>query len=993
MAESHRPSVRWLAKVLVLLVVPFVLAIGPGASVASLETSVAQLVINEQPVSDNFELVDTGETVLLPLRAMAKWLDGRVELDPQVMTANVTRTWDQATGSVDLKRQALTMAGQDVPFNPGAQAGAGDFFLPVSAIQSLFDAKVEWDANAQALLLTCDRELTAFRKEEKKKADEAKEPERKPERAPFLTLGSVQYMLTYSETSDTEKWPHQDELKLDVHLQAGGVPVDVAGRAENVSHAEREWEMDRATATYYGTKALIVAGDTTFNLGRVIENANLRGFRFSSPPGWTAVQLEAYTVLEGWVRPGSTVELTVNDYFLGRVITEDGHYRFERVPLQITTGNNVVVTVTEDTGRRYTETRSIAATPRLLPSGTLNAALGAGWVRGDSKQWSTFLQGASAYHGLAPWLTVGGEVARRRQLEESAAAGQPVDLAGNVAVALRLRDNLVCSLDWMVSRPEEAGSDRPSGRGVDLAALFQVGRTAWQGVVFYREPGLLLFSDRTEPDLKGYRLIAEYALSDQFSVQGSYQRSQPVSVEAFDPTDQLGTVLRWIPSARQRLVLDAKRVVKESDQAKLNYELNTPRTSIQLELGADWTEMGVERPSPTGMQSVLTLNRALNEDLLLSLSQTGSADWPVEGSGLRKNLVEGEVAWYPGMYRLAVTGSVEDLSVADGLGSASQKSAGVDLSRSFGPVTAGVGHKVTQDFDSALTGQIITNSVHVNVAPRRGWSALLRLEQSTPTIGSGYADTLKAKCVVRAQLKGGLQLGLEGQGERRRWEEGDYWVGLTISQGLGFAGGEVRGFPAEEGRPMSYVVGTVYLDLNRNGQQDAGEKTLEGIPVRLSGRRAKTGRNGRFLFEFVEPGTYTVGVDPEALPADYSSVTESKLFRLPLNANYSQDFGVALNGTIEGYVFVDYDNDGKLAPGDPRHPWVRVLLDGKTETFTDEAGGFSFGNVDLGRHVLSVDPKSLPEGTLTPQPINIEITEEDLDAWDVMVPLRQTAQY
>lgn len=268
----------------------------------------------------------------------------------------------------------------------------------------------------------------------------------------------------------------------------------------------------------------------------------------------------------------------------------------------------------------------------------------------------------------------------------------------------------------------------------------------------------------------------------------------------------------------------------------------------------------------------------------------------------------------------------------------------------------------------------------------------LRVDYERPILGEYYPERLTAVLRAGYLFRNGFYFGLEGQSERKATaDKTEYYVGLTMSQGLEFSSGGVRGFRATDGRPLDYVEGVVYLDANRNGQRDPGEKGMPGIPVFLAGRRTKTDRDGRYCFEFVNPGIYLVGLDSDTLPADYTPTGEPQLIKLNPNTNCSGDFGVALNGTVDGTVFLDYDHDGKPGKNEPRYPWVRVLPDGKTEAFTDHRGYFSFADVNLGKHVLSVDPASLPDGTAALDPVEVEITEENVDVWDVALPLDSTS--
>ena len=63
------------------------------------------------------------------------------------------------------------------------------------------------------------------------------------------------------------------------------------------------------------------------------------------------------------------------------------------------------------------------------------------------------------------------------------------------------------------------------------------------------------------------------------------------------------------------------------------------------------------------------------------------------------------------------------------------------------------------------------------------------------------------------------------------------------------------------------IEGTVYLDANRNGTQEAGETGAANVTVYLDGRyAARTDSMGRFVFPFVAPGSRVITVVNETLP-------------------------------------------------------------------------------------------------------------------------------
>lgn len=74
------------------------------------------------------------------------------------------------------------------------------------------------------------------------------------------------------------------------------------------------------------------------------------------------------------------------------------------------------------------------------------------------------------------------------------------------------------------------------------------------------------------------------------------------------------------------------------------------------------------------------------------------------------------------------------------------------------------------------------------------------------------------------------------------------------------------------------IRGTVYLDANRSGTQEASEPGAAGVTVTLDNRYAvRTDAQGRFEFPFVAAGARTVGVRNDSLPLPWSVVDEGQV--------------------------------------------------------------------------------------------------------------------
>jgi len=70
----------------------------------------------------------------------------------------------------------------------------------------------------------------------------------------------------------------------------------------------------------------------------------------------------------------------------------------------------------------------------------------------------------------------------------------------------------------------------------------------------------------------------------------------------------------------------------------------------------------------------------------------------------------------------------------------------------------------------------------------------------------------------------------------------------------------------------------------------------------------------------------------------------------------------ATDATVLGTVYVDLDGDGRLGPGDPGMPGVRLYLDDGSFSVTDADGRYSLYGISPRTHALKVDGNTLPLG-------------------------------
>ena len=185
-----------------------------------------------------------------------------------------------------------------------------------------------------------------------------------------------------------------------------------------------------------------------------------------------------------------------------------------------------------------------------------------------------------------------------------------------------------------------------------------------------------------------------------------------------------------------------------------------------------------------------------------------------------------------------------------------------------------------------------------------------------------------------------------------------------------------------------------WMDVNRDGLQDADEPALPGVTVTLtradgsavtdaSGNpvaAVTTDANGKYVFDNLLPGDYKVSFQA---PAGYEATTSDAGDDRAADSNGASasvtlvqgqtddtiDFGAVGTGVIGDQLFLDVNQNGGNAPdaGDKVLPGVKVTLTwtgpgGITRTYettTDADGKYKFENLLPGEYKVSVDPESL----------------------------------
>jgi hypothetical protein len=184
----------------------------------------------------------------------------------------------------------------------------------------------------------------------------------------------------------------------------------------------------------------------------------------------------------------------------------------------------------------------------------------------------------------------------------------------------------------------------------------------------------------------------------------------------------------------------------------------------------------------------------------------------------------------------------------------------------------------------------------------------------------------------------------------------------------------------------------VWLDLNRNGLQDAGEPGMEGVRVLLKDSfsnpiaSATTTANGFYRFTGLCADSYRVEVDSSSLPAgltpspvevgsdrgaDSNPIPSAVTLSTDASSDATIDFGyyTPCSGRIGDLVWLDANRDGIQSPGETGINGVTLTLKDPSNTTIatttsglgplGQAGYYSFSGLCAGRYAVEL---STPQG-------------------------------
>jgi hypothetical protein len=157
---------------------------------------------------------------------------------------------------------------------------------------------------------------------------------------------------------------------------------------------------------------------------------------------------------------------------------------------------------------------------------------------------------------------------------------------------------------------------------------------------------------------------------------------------------------------------------------------------------------------------------------------------------------------------------------------------------------------------------------------------------------------------------------------------------------------------------FSRVQGNVFNDYLVNSDRQPDAPPVPGVRLVLtsgeSSRDVITGGSGDFEFDELDPGEYTLALDPATIPPNFVGPSTAHVLHIEPNSTLVEDFPLQALRSISGQVLLKTTPDAKA--GGPQvvlQPvaGAKISLAGRVVT-TDEQGRFVLRNLPAGPWVL-----------------------------------------
>lgn len=190
------------------------------------------------------------------------------------------------------------------------------------------------------------------------------------------------------------------------------------------------------------------------------------------------------------------------------------------------------------------------------------------------------------------------------------------------------------------------------------------------------------------------------------------------------------------------------------------------------------------------------------------------------------------------------------------------------------------------------------------------------------------------------------------------------------------------------------IEGTLFIDLNNDGQCDPGEPGIPDALLRLGSQLARTDAQGYFRFPPLDPGTYSIEIARAPLGL-VPTVPVPITVTVAVGQIATLEIPMRSVGIIRGRVFDDKNRNGQADPNEPGLANVRVFAAGPTsiEARSSTNGQYAL-QVPPGNYTVTLDRTTLPKRYEPTTPLSATISVQtgqaitlDFGAYEVPRPI------
>ncbi|MGM0370604.1 MAG: hypothetical protein ACQEP9_09290, partial [Bacillota bacterium] len=725
-----------------------------------------------------------------------------------------------------------------------------------------------------------------------------------------------------------------------------------------------------------------------------IEDKSLRGINYQKTIQ-NSNDFLAYTSVSGKADRGAKVTLYLNgEKYRSKKLKEEKKYKFKQINLKKKRLNKIEVIVDNKNDKQIKREKKVLGSPKLYEMGRKELELIAGlYKEKEVDKWDGRVIGYKHNAAISKDKTFNYEL-----LANSKENNQSQYVVSDLGLVAKTTNNILTDADWYLTRGENMWQQ---GGQSSLLYCFEDGYLEGEGYYIPEQ-----FSDRlSRKSGKGLILTEDYNFNDKqnLNTEVTYNHPDVSSNKQYNLQTEVeysqGDIWEGITSLGFQF--NKNRFAYSDDIASEEYVKKNKyglifahnklgqdfRTKGKLALFNKKTNLGGNKEENHKKINIQTdiYNKPLSSVLIRNESE-------LDGKRDFSNLT------------LETNSKVKFSFIKDTIIALGQKlkaeSSNQEFKTSKAKYNFDLNYYVTNNdiFSVGVTNNQAQNSRDhmsynfglTHYGNRNKNKAKLYLERSYPrNERTNFRDDITLD--LQNQLTKDLTMNLSlGQTYNNTLGEEERFASLKFTQAFGLAKGDFFTHEYKTDDYTSHVIGQVYLDENNNQILDEGEETVPDIKMAMDNLIATTDDQGRFEFEVIRPGMYKLDFNFNSLNANYTAIDKEKMVKIKKNENLKVNFGLTMNGSVAGRVFIDENANGKLDQDETAVNRVGLTLNDREQTTsTDDKGKFHLENIPLGKHSIKLNLDSLPKH-LQPKKrdeFNIIVKKDKLDHRNLLIPL------